>query len=58
VSGVFAFLFIGMAPLGSLQSGLIADHFGAPAAVAFGAAVCALVAIAVLLRRRKLFLIQ
>ena len=58
VSGVFAFLFIGMAPLGNLQSGLIADRFGAPTAVAFGAAVCALVAVAVLIRRRNLFQLQ
>ena len=58
VSGVFAFLFIGMAPFGNLQSGLIADHFGAPAAVGFGAAVCGLVALFIFFRRRKLFLLQ
>ena len=58
VSGVFAFLFIGMAPLGNVQSGLIADHFGAPASVAFGAAVCGLVTLLVLLRRRKVLMLQ
>lgn len=55
VSGVFAFLFIGMAPLGNLQSGIIADHFGAPAAVIFGAAVCAVVAVVIYFRNRRLF---
>lgn len=58
VSGVFAFLFIGMAPLGNLQSGLIADHFGAPVAIGFGAAVCALVALFLFVRRRKLLSLQ
>jgi len=55
VSGVFAFLFIGMAPLGNLQSGIIADHFGAQAAVVIGAAACGLVALYVFIRHRKLF---
>jgi MFS family permease len=55
VSGVFAFLFIGMAPLGSLQAGLMADHFGAPAALAAGAAICLAVAVGLFLRKRKLF---
>ncbi len=57
VSGVFAFLFIGMAPLGNVQSGIIADHFGAPVSVAFGAVVCGVVTGYVMLRRRKLLLL-
>ncbi len=54
VNGVFAFLFIGMAPLGNLQAGLVADHFGAPAAVLFGSVVCGIVAAAVLLSRKQI----
>jgi MFS family permease len=58
VNGVYAFLFIGMAPLGNLQAGLLADHFGAPAAVAIGAVVCALVVIYIILRKRKTFAVE
>jgi len=58
VNGVYAFLFIGMAPLGNLQAGILADHFGAPAAVAIGAAVCGLVVLYILLRRREVFSTQ
>jgi len=42
----YAFVFVGMAPFGAFQAGLLAEHVGAPAAVALGAAVC-LAAIAV-----------
>jgi MFS family permease len=52
VNGVFAFLFIGMAPFGNLQAGLLADHFGAPFAVFTGALVCAGFAVFILLRKR------
>jgi MFS family permease len=55
VSGVFAFLFIGMAPLGNLQAGIIADHFGAPAALFFGAFICGLFAAYTFVRRRQVF---
>jgi MFS family permease len=55
VSGVFAFLFIGMAPLGNLQAGIIADHFGAPAALASGAVFCLAVAIGLFVFKRDLF---
>jgi MFS family permease len=58
VNGVYAFLFIGMAPLGNLQAGLLADHLGAPAAVAIGAVVCALVVIYIILRKRKTFAVE
>jgi MFS family permease len=37
-----AMVFMGMAPVGSLLSGLMADRFGAPAAVALGGATCIL----------------
>lgn len=55
VNGVFAFLFIGVAPLGQLQTGLVADHFGAPVALAVGAVVTSIVVIYILLRKRYVF---
>lgn len=55
VNGVFALLFIGVAPLGNLQAGLVADHFGAPLAVFFGAVVSGLVALYILVRKRHVF---
>lgn len=54
VNGVFAFLFIGMAPFGNLQAGLIADHFGAPMALFVGAVTCLLVTVLVLLKNRQI----
>lgn len=54
VNGVFAFLFIGMAPLGNLQAGLIADHFGAPVAILTGAIVCGVISAYLLLRHRHI----
>ncbi|MEO8284858.1 MAG: MFS transporter [Chloroflexota bacterium] len=58
VNGVFAFLFIGMAPAGNLQAGLLADHFGAPMAVFLGSAVCALVVIYMFIKKRRVFSLQ
>lgn len=58
VNGVYAFLFIGMAPLGNLQAALLADHFGAPVAVALGAAICGLVVLYIFLRRRNVFSLE
>ena len=58
VNGVYAFLFIGMAPLGNLQAGLLADHLGAPLAVAIGAVICALVVIYILVRKRATFAVE
>jgi MFS family permease len=58
VNGVYAFLFIGMAPLGNLQAGILADHLGAPAAVAIGATVCALVVLYIFLRKRTVFAVS
>ncbi len=54
VNGVFAFLFIGMAPLGNLQAGLLADHFGAPTAIFIGALICGVVALVILIWKREL----
>lgn len=54
VNGVFAFLFVGMAPFGNLQAGLVADNFGAPIAILLGAVVCALVALYVLIFKRHI----
>jgi MFS family permease len=55
VNGVFAFLFIGMAPAGNLQAGILADRFGAPATLLIGAIVCGAVTAYVLVRRRQVF---
>jgi MFS family permease len=55
VNGVYSFLFIGMAPFGNLQAGLIADHFGAPAALAIGAIITGAAVVYMLLRRRNVF---
>jgi len=41
----YAFVFVGMAPLGAFQAGLIAEHTGAPIAIALGGAGC-LIAVA------------
>lgn len=54
VNGVFAFLFIGMAPLGNLQAGLLADRFGAPTAIFIGALICGAVALVILVWKRDL----
>ena len=47
VMSVYVFMFLGMAPLGSLQAGALARWMGAPAALAAGAAVLALVVLGV-----------
>ena len=47
VMACYAFVFVGgMAPLGAFQAGFVAEHHGAPIAIAAGGIVC-LVAIAV-----------
>jgi MFS family permease len=58
VNGVFAFLFIGMAPAGNLQAGILADLLGAPATLAIGALVCGAVTVFVLVRHRRVFNIE
>ena len=42
VMGFYSFVFVGLAPLGALQAGVLAEHFGAPVAVATGGIVTAL----------------
>jgi MFS family permease len=46
VMAFYAFVFVGMAPLGAFQAGFVAEHHGAPIAIAVGGVVC-LVAMAV-----------
>ena len=41
VLSAYTLMFLGMAPIGSLQAGVLANWLGAPAAVAIGAAICA-----------------
>jgi MFS family permease len=55
VNGVYTFLFVGMAPAGNLQAGVLADHLGAPVAVFIGALVSGLVALYVLVRKPQVF---
>jgi MFS family permease len=43
VMGFYSFVFVGMAPLGAFLAGVTAEHVGAPAAVAAGGLVSALV---------------
>jgi MFS family permease len=45
VMAVYSMMFMGMAPLGALLAGLLADRLGAPETVALGGAVCILGAI-------------
>ena len=40
VMAVYSMMFMGMAPLGALMAGLLADRLGAPATVALGGSVC------------------
>jgi MFS family permease len=53
VMGIWALIFGGMIPLGSLEAGLMADFIGAPATIAIGALVCALAALITLQVIRK-----
>ena len=40
VMAFYAFVFVGMAPLGAFQAGLVAEHRGAPIAIALGGVAC------------------
>jgi len=40
VMGFYAFMFVGMAPLGAFQAGWLAERIGAPAGTAIGAGLC------------------
>jgi MFS family permease len=46
VMAFYAFVFVGMAPLGAFQAGVVAEHHGAPIAIAMGGVAC-LIAMAV-----------
>jgi predicted MFS family arabinose efflux permease len=41
IMGFYSFMFVGMAPLGALQAGFVAERLGAPFAIAVGGAVTA-----------------
>lgn len=51
VMSFYTLMFIGMTPMSNLQSGIVADLFGAPSAVAAGALVCLGVATYIALRQ-------
>ena len=55
VMGIWALIFGGMIPLGSLEAGLMADSVGTPATMASGALICALAAFVTLhvIRKRE-----
>jgi len=55
VMGIWALIFGGMIPLGSLEAGLLADAIGTPATMAIGALICALAAFVTLhvIRKRE-----
>lgn len=42
VMGFYSFMFVGMAPLGAFQAGVVAERFGAPVAVGLGGLLSAL----------------
>jgi NhaP-type Na+/H+ or K+/H+ antiporter len=46
VMGVWSLIFGAMIPLGSLQAGAVAHWFSVPVALAIGAAICAVGAVA------------
>ena len=55
VMGIWALIFGGMIPLGSLEAGLLADAIGTSATMAIGALICALAALVTLhvIRKRE-----
>jgi MFS family permease len=53
VMGIWALIFGGMIPLGSLEAGILADFIGTPATMAIGALICALAAFVTLRVIRK-----
>ena len=54
VMSAYAFVFVGMGPIGALLSGTVADLIGAPAAIASGAIVLAIFAAWLFGRRKEL----
>ena len=55
VMGIWALIFGGMIPLGSLEAGILADFIGTPSTMAIGALICALAAFVTLhvIRKRE-----
>jgi MFS family permease len=55
VMGIWALIFGGMIPLGSLEAGLMADFLGTPFTIAIGAFICAVAALVTLnvIRKRE-----
>lgn len=51
--GIWALIFSGMIPIGSLEAGLMADFLDTPATMAIGALICALAAFITLQVIRK-----
>jgi fucose permease len=53
--GIWALIFGGMIPLGSLEAGLMADFLGTPFTIAIGAFICAVAALVTLnvIRKRE-----
>jgi hypothetical protein len=53
--GIWALIFGGMIPLGSLEAGVMADFLGTSATMAIGALICALAAFVTLhvIRKRE-----
>jgi MFS family permease len=45
VMAFYAFVFVGMAPLGAFQAGLVAEHTGAPVAIGLGGVGCLIAAV-------------
>jgi MFS family permease len=52
VMSVYSLMFLGMTPFGSLLSGVVAERFGAPVAMAAGAAITLVFTVAVYFLRR------
>lgn len=48
VMGFYSLMILGVAPLGSLQAGWVSEHFGVPAALGTGAAICAVATVVLL----------
>ncbi len=53
VMGFYSFMFVGMAPLGAFQAGLVAERWGAPVAMAVGGILTAVSVAVAALRMRK-----
>lgn len=54
VLSVYTLMFLGLSPLGSLQIGLLAEHFSAPVAIQWSTAIIALCVVYLFINRQKL----